>query len=181
MIDAEERQFVLEQLEASEARVVAATEGLSEAQWSFREGPERWSIAENVEHLILLERFIRGAVERALGQPAEPEKCAAVAEKHSRVMGLVDVGGQRLNAREVVRPTGLWPELDAAVAEFRRERAETIAFARGTDADLRTHFFPHISFGDLDCYQWLVALGTHAMRHVKQIEAIKSDPRFPAA
>jgi hypothetical protein len=81
----------------------------------------------------------------------------------------------------VVRPVGSWPDRAEAVAEFRRRRTLTIAFARQMDADLRTHFFPHISFGDLDCYQWLVVLGTHAMRHVKQIEAIKSDPSFPEA
>ena len=180
MVGEQERQFAVEQLRVSEARVVEVTDGLSEAQWRFRESPERWSIAENVQHLILFEEFIRAAVERALSQPAEPEKCAAVAEKHSRVMGLVNVD-EKLNAREVVRPVGWWPDRAEAVAEFRRRRMLTIAFAREMDADLRTHFFPHISFGDLDCYQWLVVLGTHAMRHVKQIEAIKSDPRFPEA
>src|SRR5438105_1080538 len=145
MIGEEERRFVVEQLASSEAQVVEVTDGLNEAQWNFSESPERWSTAENVEHLILFEGFIRGAVERALREPAAPEKCAAVAEKHARVMGLVDVGGQRLNAREVVRPAGLWTDRDASLAEFRRVRAETIEFARVTDADLRTHFFPHIS------------------------------------
>jgi hypothetical protein len=174
-----DRQFAVEELEASAARLLEVTDGLSKAQWTFHKAPERWSIAENVEHLILFEGFIRGAVEQALSQPAQPEKSAAVAEKHSRVMGLVDVGDQRLVAREVARPRGLWPERDAATAEFRRVRAETVEFILATNAELRNHFFPHISFGDLDCYQWMLLLGRHALRHVKQIEAVKQDPRFP--
>jgi hypothetical protein len=59
------------------------------------------------------------------------------------------------------------------LAEFRARRAQTIEFAESTQADLRSHFFAHITFGDLDCYQWLVAMGQHTLRHVAQIEEIK--------
>jgi hypothetical protein len=67
------------------------------------------------------------------------------------------------------------------VAEFRKFRAQTIEFATETESALRDHFFPHISLGDLDCYQWLILLSKHSYRHALQIEEVKSHPDYPAA
>jgi hypothetical protein len=55
-----------------------------------------------------------------------------------------------------------------------------VKFAAETDSDLRNHFFPHMAFGDLDCYQWLVVLAQHSLRHALQIEEIKAHPAYPA-
>jgi len=45
--------------------VLDAVKGLSPAQWNFKPAPERWSIAECMEH-IAAEDFIRGAVENGV-------------------------------------------------------------------------------------------------------------------
>jgi len=37
---------------------VDATKGLSEAQWKFKPAPDRWSIAEIVEHLAFVENLL---------------------------------------------------------------------------------------------------------------------------
>jgi hypothetical protein len=71
--------------------------------------------------------------------------------------------------------------MEEMVAELRKTRVRTLAFVEGTHGDLRGHFFPHIAFGDLDCYQWLVAVGKHTLRHCLQIEEILVDARFPVA
>ncbi len=65
------------------------------------------------------------------------------------------------------------------LAEFHTRRAETVEFAESTQADLRSHFFAHVTFGDLDCYQWLVVMGQHTLRHVAQIEEIKASLEYP--
>jgi len=175
----EERAFLLERLTASEARLLALVEGVTGEQWTFREGPERWSIAENFEHLVLFERFIRGVVKKILATPAEPEKASDVAAKHAAVLGLCDVGDMKIQAREVVRPAGGFADSAALQEAFRRERAETIAFAREVQANLREHFFAHLSLGDLDAYQWLLVIAQHSDRHAAQIRKVMSDARFP--
>jgi uncharacterized protein with HEPN domain len=179
MMEADERQRVLEQLASSEARLLEVVDGLTPEQWRFRETPERWSIAEIVEHLVLFEGFILGAVANALKGPAEDEKKPLAAGKEHLVLGLADARETKFSAREVVRPVGAWSSTAQLIAEFREARARTVAFAMETDADLRGHFFPHIAFGDLDCCQWLVVLGQHTRRHVLQIEEIKADPAYP--
>ena len=165
-------------LATSEARLLKLVEGLTPAQWSFRETPERWSIAENVEHLILFEEFIRGAVARTLEGLAEPEKKAEVGLKEPLVLGLAEARSVRFTAREVVRPAGRWPDTAEMIAELRKTRARTVAFVEETQAELREHFFAHVAFGDLDCYQWLVLLGQHTLRHALQIEQIMADPAY---
>jgi hypothetical protein len=178
----QERQLVLDQLAASEARLLQLVDGLTPEQWRFRETPERWSIAENIEHCIVFERFIMGAIANAMEAAASPEKKALTGVKEPLVLGLAKSRSTtKFNAREVTRPAGRWPDTAEMIAELRTTRAATLAFATQTQANLRDHFFPHISFGDLDCYQWLIVLGQHGARHALQIEEIKADPAYPAS
>jgi hypothetical protein len=176
-----ERQRVLHQLASSESHVLHLLDGLTPAQWSFHESPERWSIAENVEHLIVFEDFIRQAVKNALAAKADPGRSAVVAEKESLVFNIASRRGARLKAREATQPTGRWTGAAELIPHLRATRARTVAFASETDADLRAHFFAHIAFGDLDCYQWLLLLGRHSLRHTLQIEEIKARPAYPTS
>lgn len=183
-----ERQLVLDRFASSEARLLQLVEGLTAEQWSFRQTPGRWSIAENIEHVVNVEKRILGAIEKMLDRPAEPDKRSQVEGKvESPVEGrdaillsrLVN-RTQRLEAPEPVRPTGKWPDTNDLMAELRNTRARSMQFAGTTDGNLRDHFFPHVAFGVLDCYQWLIVLSLHGARHALQIEEIKSDPAFPS-
>src|SRR5947209_1771278 len=48
----------LAELERTRAGVVEATKGLSDAQWNFKRAPERWSVAEVLEHIALTEDLL---------------------------------------------------------------------------------------------------------------------------
>ncbi len=178
-METQERQYVLDNLGASETRLLQLTEGLTPEQWSFRESPERWSIAENLEHCILVENGIAAVIAGALQSPSHPEKRAEVAGKEKHVKGVGDPRGREIVAVEALRPTGRWGATDELRAEMRRVRARSVAFATETDAELRDHFYPHQAMGDLDCYQWLVVMSQHGERHARQIEAVKASPGFP--
>jgi hypothetical protein len=178
-MNAQEREFVVSELRTSEARVLALLDGLTATQWTFRERPERWSIAEILEHLVLFERFIRGAVLKMLESDAEAEKATAVAAKLPAVLRIATSRESRIETRDVVRPSGRWPDTSAMISMLQRERAKTIALAETTQADLENHFFAHLSLGDLNAYQWLVLIAKHSERHALQIEEIKSDAQYP--
>ena len=171
----EEREFVVGQLRVSEARLTEAVGGVTADQAKFRPGPERWSIAEVLEHLVVWEDFMLGAVRGAVSEPARDQD---VREKDALVLGLAGSRDRPLKAREAATPTGRWTDLGEMLAEFKVRRARTVEFAETTQADLRGHFFAHVAFGDLDCYQWLVAMGQHTLRHVAQIEEIRRDTGF---
>jgi DinB family protein len=176
----EERQQVLDQLAASETRLLQLTDGLTPAQWNFHESPNRWSIAENIEHVILFENFIKGVIEKVMQAPAEPEKKQHSAAKDPLIESLPQTRQVKFNAREIVRPAGNWPDPTQLLVELRKTRVQTQVFIAEVQPGLRDHFFAHIAFGDLDCYQWLLMLGQHASRHAIQIEEIQSHPAYPA-
>jgi DinB superfamily len=176
-----ERQLVIDRLQSSETLILSLIRDLTSAQWNFHETPNRWSISENIEHLAIFEPFIIGAITKALQTPTSPDENRSTTEKEPQVLAIASSRDSKLIAREAVRPTGRWPNPAEAIAEFRKARARTIAFATETQADLRNHFFPHIFLDDLDCYQWLVVLGQHTLRHTAQIEEVKADPNYPAA
>ena len=180
-MDVKERQFALDQLATSQSHLLAGVADLTSEQWRFRESPDRWSIAENLEHLILFEAFITQAIANALTRQAEPEKQSHAASNQPRVLSLgsAESRNTKLTAREAVRPTGQWSDPIVLIEEFRRARARTLAFASETNAELHTHCFPHIAFGDLDCYQWLLVLSFHTGRHALQIQQVKAHAAYP--
>jgi len=179
-MEAAERQVVIDGLASSEARLLALVDGLTPAQWNFHETPERWSIAENIEHVIAVENRIRGAIAKVLTGPPDPDKRQHAAAKDPLTLAVSDSSNGKLTAPEPVRPVGKWPDTAELIAELRKARAQTTAFATEIQGDLRNHFFPHMALGDLDCYQWLVVLSRHGHRHAKQIEGIKANPAYPA-
>jgi hypothetical protein len=184
-MEAHERQLVVDQFNASERRLLELLEGLTPGQWTFHEKPERWSIAEIVEHLIAVEARITRAIAKTLAAPpdaakGDPSKRPAPAVEDAFLLSRITDRTTKLSAPEPVRPVGKWPGTSELMAEFRKTREHTLAFVAETQADLRSHCIPHMAFGDLDLYQWLIVLSRHGARHALQIEEIKANPAFPA-
>src|SRR6267142_1380799 len=61
-----EKDKALAYLESTKKDVLDATKSLSPAQWNFKAAPDRWSIAECMEHIAAAEDFIRGNVETGI-------------------------------------------------------------------------------------------------------------------
>lgn len=177
-MEAAERELVLEQLRASHQRLLNAVHGLSAEQWTFRPAEDCWSVADCVEHIIVLERMVFNFVQKNLDGP-EPAERPALLEKDEKVLRLVPSRTRRVKGPPEVMPAGRWPQTDQLIREFNLTRDHSIGFATETTADLRSRCFPHPFLGDLDCYQWLLFMGTHCERHVRQLEEVKADPGFP--
>src|SRR5258708_22208173 len=66
-----EKDRALQYLETTKKGVLEATKGLSEAQWNFKPAPDRWSVAQVMEHIATAEDFIRGMLkEKIMMAPA---------------------------------------------------------------------------------------------------------------
>ncbi len=53
-----ERDALLKRLQQTQQAFHASISGLSDAQWTFKAGPDRWSIAEVAEHIAISETTI---------------------------------------------------------------------------------------------------------------------------
>jgi hypothetical protein len=165
-------------LTGSREKLLGLVDGLSREQWAYRPAEGRWSINECLEHVTTVETRVLGIVTTKLAEAAPGAAKPEVRGKDEVVMTAVLDRTTRRQAPEPVQPSGKWVD-SQLLDEFSNARERTIDFTATTDADLRGYFNPHAAFGELDCYQWLVLLSLHGLRHAIQIEEIKASPGFP--
>src|SRR4030081_224699 len=66
-----DRDRAIQYLEKTRQGVLDSTKDLSPAQWTFKPAPDRWSVAEVMEHIAAAEDFIRDLVkEKVMMAPA---------------------------------------------------------------------------------------------------------------
>jgi hypothetical protein len=176
LTEAEKREG-LAQLERTRAGVVEATKGLSEAQWKFKPGPDRWSVAEVLEHIALSEDMLfENTSKQVMTAPAgAPDRDHKAGD--SFVLKVIPDRSQKAQAPDPLVPTGRWSPQEA-LDHFLKSRARTVGFLKSTP-DLREHVVDSPIGQPLDAYQWLLFTSAHSERHTKQILEVKADPNFP--
>ncbi len=172
-----EREHATKYLEKTRESYLHTARSLSREQLQYKPAPDRWSVAEVLEHIIIVEGRVLGSIEKTVQQaPNAPKSAFKDDFLVSRVATRVD----RLKGPEVLMPKGQWPE-DQLPLEFEAVRRRSIEFAGATHAELRRHTFPHPFFGELDCYQWLLLISAHCERHLAQAAEVMAEPGFPHA
>jgi uncharacterized damage-inducible protein DinB len=175
-----ERELLLKNLAESRERLLRLSHGLTREQLHYRPAPDRWSVAECLEHIITVERRVFGLIQKTLETGPDPSKRSALeGQDHTMVAGAVGRVA-RFQAPDILVPTGRWPD-DQLLLEFESARQRTREFAAATQADLRQHFFKHPIFGDIDLYQWLLLISAHCDRHCAQSEEVLANPECPQA
>jgi hypothetical protein len=172
-------------LEQTRNYAVGAVKGLSETQWNFKPAPDRWSIAENLVHIVVVQERVLGPIRDQLAKsPAAPRD-----RDYQRVDAIVinQFPGRlaKFQAPEFVHPVGQLapPEaLDRLIKNCARltEHLESAP-------DLREHALDapplkavsQCAYESMDGYQWLLAAAAHTERHIKQILEVRADPNFP--
>jgi hypothetical protein len=175
----EERSYLIEQLTKSKQAFIDSIQGLTDAQWKFKAAPERWSIAECSEHLILSEDFIFAGSQKMLQAPVQPRAASSTPERDREIFQMVQDRSHKAAAPEPVHPTGQWPSVSAAIAEFTKRRDRNIAYVRETKDELRAHSSSDTPLGTMDAYQVLVLMAGHTLRHTAQIQEVKGSAGYP--
>jgi uncharacterized damage-inducible protein DinB len=179
-MSAEERAKVIKYMVDSQKELLASIEGLSEAQWKFKPAPEKWSVGEVAEHILLAEGLLFSAVERALAAKPNPDWEAKTKGKTQFLERALVNRTTKAQAPEAIVPTGKLSR-DEVIAKFNEARAKTLKFASTTDLPLKEHTVEHPFpvFNTLNAYQWLIYIPLHNLRHNQQIAEVKADPQFP--
>jgi DinB superfamily len=172
-----DREKGLQYLEQTRDAVVAATKGLSEAQLKFKPAPDRWSVAEVLEHITIVEGAIYSNVTENImkAPPGAPDRDTAKID--AQVFARIPDRSHKVKAPEQFVPTGRWPAMDS-LDQFLKMRARTIVFFESSP-DLRDHVGGQSPLGPLDGYEWILYTAAHSARHTKQILEVKADPNFP--
>lgn len=165
--------------------VVAATRELSEEQWNFKPGPDRWSIAEIVEHMILVQELVLEPVREKLAAAAVVSANRDYRRVDDFVTDRFPVRDMKLQAPEPAKPTGRWAP-PAALVRIIANCGRLTEWVESTP-DLRQRTIEAmplkaISKGELeqmDGYQWVLAVAAHTERHTKQIREVQGDAGYP--
>ncbi|HTS61584.1 MAG TPA: DinB family protein [Candidatus Acidoferrales bacterium] len=164
-------------LEKTRDGVIASVKGLSDAQMRFKPAPERWSVAEVLEHIATAEEYIFGMVsEKIMKAPAGPAG-RDVVKIDGMVLAMIPDRSVKAEAPPPLVPKNRWSP-DETLDHFVKSRAKTIAYMQSTP-DLREHAVDSPLGQPLDGYEWLLFIGAHSERHTKQILEVKADPNFP--
>lgn len=158
----EKRTDLLRKLEGADPGVMAQ-----------RPSADKWSVAEVLDHLQMVEsgvaRLIAKRVTRAREGGLRKE------ESTESIIGSIDFMGPTLDNAPIEAPEQVRPRADAdpekalaALAAARQSLHEAVAIADGFALGEIKH--THAILGELDLYQWIVFLGRHEARHTRQIE-----------
>jgi uncharacterized damage-inducible protein DinB len=141
-------------------------------------GTDRWSVAQVLQHLVMIEKRIGMGMTkwvadaRAGGVGPETETSSVM---DSLPLQAIADRSQRRSAPEEVRPQGdtdaesAWAALEQARATLRA------AFLAGDGLALSEVQQPHPVLGPINLYQWILFVGSHETRHTAQVREIAAE------
>ena len=172
-----EREPLVQSLKMTHEKLMHMSEHLTAEQWNWKPAPDRWSVGEVAEHVLVTEQ----AFMESLTGPFL-ESTVAVSEKADmpaeRIAALMRDRSSKFQAPEAVTPTGRWSSQADFAKAFKEQRKGTITFAK-SDADLHGHVYQNPVLGMLDGEQWLAFIAYHGERHVLQAEEVMHHDGFP--
>jgi hypothetical protein len=143
----------------------------------FKSAPDRWSVAETLEHIVLVEDYLlQNVTDKVMKSPAGAAD-RDTAKIDAMVLAMIPDRSHKAQAPPPVTPTDRWTPAET-LDNFLKTRTKTIALLDSTP-DLRAHASDSPIGQQLDGYEWLLFIGAHSQRHTKQILEVKADPNFP--
>jgi hypothetical protein len=172
-----DRDALIKDLERSRAMFLESIADVkTEAQWTYKPAPDRWSVAECAAHIIATEAFFRDQIAGMLKTPAV--QVAKQAEQDATVSKMIRDRSQRFTAPAALEPAGKVVPKAQAVKDFEATRATTIAYIRTTKDALREHA-SGTGPNQMTAYQMVLMLSGHTERHTAQLLEVKASAGYP--
>lgn len=140
-----------------------------------RPSPMRWSAAEIVQHLALVERRLAQRLASMIDQArALPPDDDVAPYFPSDLVTTVEVRSRRVTTSQAAEPRDadpgrVWDEYAAVRAELKD------VIATGDGLQLGALTAPHPALGAISGYDWIAFAGAHAARHADQIREVASE------
>ena len=165
---------VLSRLDAARATLRGAIDTIPPAMQRQRPAADRWSCAEVLEHLTLVEKIFGGRIVKALdaarsGLSPEAQPRAPLPDTVEQRMG------DRVNKRQAPEPAQPTGTVDVATGWTTLEDTHSKLRAALSGCDglaLSQVTLDHPFFGTMNVYQWVELMAAHEGRHTEQIREI---------
>ena len=166
-----ERKILISHLAESKAGVLDLLENMDDSLFQYVPSEGQWSIAQIVEHIILVEKGILGKI-NSLATTA-PSEVTAVQIDHQQLIGLLAARDRKAKSPESYIPKGAFTNTKEAITAFNEHRTDLETFLNTTSISLQTIVFPHFILGAINGLSWIAFLAGHCLRHVAQMKEVK--------
>lgn len=158
---------------------------MSKAQWTFKPAPDQWSIAENLDHIVIVQERVLGPILTQLASAPAPFANRDHKAVDAIVIHQFPTRLAKFPAPEFVRPADqIVPRelLDRLKTNYIRlmdylESTPGLRQHAGEAAPLKA--VSNGAYEVMDCYQWVLAAAAHTERHAKQMLEVMADDNFP--
>ena len=180
-ITPEERAKLIRYLHDSQKEFLDLLEGVSDAEWSWKATPEKWSVGETAQHIALAEGFLFDMSSKAMSSAPDPAWETKTRGKTELLERYLVDRSTKVKAPEPLNPVGVTMTRAEVIAKFNENRARTIEFAETTQLPLREHITkgPFPVFDPLNAYHFVLYIPLHNLRHNQQIAEVKASPGYP--
>ena len=158
-------------LDTERAALMANVSRVPEQDRDRRPSPDRWSVAEVLEHLAMVERGVAKLIARRGRQSPAPDQLPAQPLDEERVAKLRD-RERRLEVPDFVRPAGTLSYADAARALEETRAGLRQAVVDADPASLDGYTYPHPVLGPITLRDWVHFVAHHEARHAAQVAEI---------
>jgi hypothetical protein len=168
---------LIEHLDDNRRVLRAAIDAVPAADRGRRPSPDRWSVAEVVEHLAIVEARVTARLAEGLdaAPPAELPQGHAAQPVDRSLLNRVGNRTSRFKTGASSEPQGgIDTEAAWAAATSSRDAFRGL-LERSDGRDVGGIVFPHPAFGPLSFYQWAVFLSGPDARHADQIREIAGE------
>lgn len=156
-------------LQASRAKLLSVAEEISDQRWREAPAPERWSAAEVIAHLAMVEERTIFGMKRLLQSAPEP---VPLQKRFHLPLAIATWRGRKVRTPIPLDAKRVCDKRES-LAGLNTTREATLAFiesTRGTDVTL--YHYEHPFLGNLNMYEWFRTIGYHELRHAKQIREV---------
>lgn len=154
------------------AKFLEVVESISDEQANALPDGEKWTIAQIVEHVAIVEEGMSKISYKLLNEAKASGKTSdgsvKIGESFSK--NAAEARDRKFEAPDRVHPSGNVSIADSIkkLEENRRKLYELKPLFETIDC--AENKFPHPAFGDLTAHEWLALVGGHELRHLQQIK-----------
>lgn len=177
-----DKDYLVNYYEQTLENLETAVEKLSEKQLQFKSAPDKWSVSQCLEHIVLSEKMLLEYVKKTMELAPTPERKAEVKmTDEGLINAMTDRSFKAQAPKEMVpKEKGIYKTAAKALEDLRAQRSEILEYLNDFSIDDMRSRISESPFGLVDAYHSFLYIPSHTARHTLQIEEIKATKGFPA-
>lgn len=160
---------IVERLTRCRAGLEASLAPFTAENWQKAPGPGRWSAAEVIAHVSMVEDNITTKAEKVVG--AEP-RLVSFRERLHVPVAIVKWRGIKRKSPIPLDPALLKSKEEMLASLTALRRRSVALLEENRERNLSAYHWRHPFFGYLNYYTWFKLMALHEVRHTKQIREI---------